>query len=98
MYYILHVDGFGDYAMRHENGIRCIFVFTSKQTVSDFVELMEMPEHNEYTAISFDTASLVGFLSEIRPHTKAVAVDPHANCEFTPLAVDDFLNAIRGRN
>jgi hypothetical protein len=70
-------------------------VFTSKQTVTDFVELMEMPEHKEFTAIAFDTASLVGFLSEIRPHTQAVAIDPPADCEFEPRAIDDFLDAIR---
>lgn len=75
-----------------------MFVFTSKQRISDFVELMELPEHKEFTAIPFDTASLVDFLSEIQLHTQAVAVDPRANCEFTPLAVNDFLDAIRGRN
>lgn len=93
-YYILHVDGVGEYAMRHENGTRCMFVFTSEQTISDFVELMEMPKHKQFSAIPFDTNSLIGFLREIRAQTQTVAIDPRANCEFAPVAVDDFINAI----
>ena len=87
--YALHVDGVGEYAMRRQDGTRCLFLFTNKRTISDFVELMERPEHKEFTAIPFDSVSaIVGLLFEIRSHTQMVAIDPVAYCEFTPVEID----------
>jgi len=90
--YVLHVDGVGEYAMRREDGTRCMFVFTSKDTIAQFVELMERPEHKDFTAIPLDTSQLITtFLSEIKQHTQMIAVDPPANCEFAPVAIDDLI-------
>ena len=94
-FYVLHVDGVGEYAMRHENGMRCMFVFASKRTISNFVELMELPKHKQFTAVPFESSAIVGFLSEIRPHTQMVAIDPVAHCEFTPIEIDDFIAGLQ---
>lgn len=80
--------------MHHEDGTRCMFVFTSKQTISDFVELMEMPRHKQFSAIPFETNSLLGFLREIGGQVEAIALDPLAYCEFTPVAIDDFVSTL----
>ena len=94
VFYVLHVDGIGEYAMRNEDGIRCLFLFTSRDTITRFVELIELPEHKNYTAVEFDLPKIIGFLQDIRSHTPAIAIDPVANCEFTPVAIKDFLHAL----
>lgn len=91
--YVLHADGVGEFAMRNESGNRCMFVFTSRDSVIRFCELMERPNHTELTAIELDSAELIlTFLREIKQTTELIAIDPVANCEFTPVAVDDFIH------
>ena len=85
MFYVLHVDGVGEYTMRRQDGARCLFVFTSEKTVSDFVELMERPEHKDFTAISFTLHQMIGLLTDMLPRVQMIAIDPPANLSFLPL-------------
>jgi len=94
-YYVLHVDGIGEYGARSEKGDRCLFIFTSRKAVSDFVELMELPEHKHFTAVSFDAGSLVELLVGARPIVRQVAIDPATKFEFAPVQLDDFLDRLR---
>ena len=94
-YYILRVDGVGEYGARHESGAWCLFVFASEKTISDFVERKEMPEHKRYTSVAFEIGLLIDFLSTSRATVQAVAVDPPTDFEFVPVAFDDFLDHLR---
>ena len=94
-HYVLHVDGVGEFAMKNSQGGRCLFLFTSQQAVTVFVERMELPTHKEFTAIPFDAESLARLLSEPIPGTQMVAIDPPSKFEFTPMNVNEFLNRLR---
>ena len=78
--------------MRHADGSRCMFVFTSKDRITRFVELMERPDHKDFTAIPLESTDIISnFLREIKQHTQMIAVDPVANCEFAPVAIADLV-------
>jgi len=94
VFYVLHVDGVGEYAMRNADGTRCLFLFTTEQSVSRFVELMELPKQKSFTAMSFDLKQIAEMLLSVLDHTQAIAIDPVADCEFTPVRITDFLHAL----
>ena len=81
--------------MKRADGVRCLFIFTGKQSISQFVELMERPQHSDFTAVPFDRESLIDFLSDTRLMNNMVAIDPVADCEFSPIEVGQFINSIR---
>jgi hypothetical protein len=93
-FYLLHADGVGEYAMRRGDGARCLFVFTGRKTICDFIERMEQPEHKAFTAVDFDSAQLLGLLREVLPQNRFVAVNPVANCQFSPIEMQDFVRAL----
>ena len=94
-YYLFHLKGSGQFTMPDDTGVRCMLLFTSEQSLHDFVKLMETPEHNNFLGIPFDTESLIAFLSKIRTYTPFVAIDPPTKSYFTAIHVDYFLDRLR---
>lgn len=93
-FYVLHVDGVGDYGMTSDSGLHCLFLFTSKHAISGFVDRMEMPDHKAFTAIDFDLRQVADLLSDTAGIVHSIAFDPESDCDFTPVSRADFLRAV----
>lgn len=96
MYYILRVDGVGECAIQNEDGTQCLFLFTTRETIGDFIEATKPPKGKKLCATPLDTDSLVLLLTDVRDDVQTIAIDPPTNCEFAPMTVDEFLASLHG--
>lgn len=94
LFYLLRVDGIGEYAMGDGEGNHCLFAFSGRETVTEFVGRMELPTHLNFIAISYDIPSFTALLRDILPRFGLIAIDPISKFEFAPVHMKDFLNAI----
>lgn len=94
LFYLLNVDGLGEYAMKNEDGERCLFVFTSQEAVTKFVDLMELPEHTEFIALQLPAREFADRLDAIIDSNPMIALDPETDCDFRPILTQHLLDAL----
>ena len=90
-FFVLHVDGVGEYAMKNEDGQRCMLLFSTQAAVVNFVERMEMPTYKSWTALEISPDNVVPFLDELQKSTPLIAFDPNFNDELSPFRISDIL-------
>ena len=90
-FFVLHVDGVGEYAMKNEDGQRCMLLFSTQAAVVNFVERMEMPTYKSWTALEVSPDNVVPFLDELQKSTPLIAFDPNFNDELSPVRIADIL-------
>lgn len=80
--------------MKNDDGERCLFVFTSQDTVTTFVDLMELPEHKQFIAIQLSAKEFADRLESIIDNNPMVALDPETDCDFQPVFTHKILDAL----
>ena len=99
--FALHVVGIGEFAVKNDDGERCLFLFCAPESISEFVEnefVQAGSHYKEFAAIPFESLEMISqFLSDIQATTKFIAFDPLSSGQFTPRPVCDVLRELQAR-
>jgi hypothetical protein len=84
---VLHIDGVGEFGVVHDNGLLCLFVFTTRDNLVRFIAGMVAPNFRETSEIILSRPQLEDIVAR---SYHFVALDPTSETQFHAVGKYDF--------